>query len=313
MIQYMNITDESAWLEKRNGYVTSTEVAALFGASPWMTAFELWHIKKGNIKRADLSGNNFVTFGKLIEPIIAEMILIENPEWVIEPCKVFAYDDDDKIGSSFDYWVTINGEKGLLEIKSTSYAEYKKSYQDDEAPVHYEIQAQVELEMMPEAKFIMQVAFLSDTRSLKYIKRERDSEMGIAMRQAVREFWAMEQAPQPDYSRDKSVLAKVAPQCNPNRTMDATSNNRVTELAAMYKAEKELENQSKENADKFYAELIDILGDAKYAWTNDYKISVSDVKPNAGKIITADMVGTFTGQRYGYKKLTITETKKKGE
>lgn len=311
MINYMEITDEAAWLEKKRGYVTSTEVAALYGESPYMTAFELWHIKHGNLDAPDLSDDDFVLFGKLVEPVVVQMIQRKKPDWVIEKCNVFAYDDTDKIGSSFDYWVTIDGRKGLLEIKSTSYGEYKRQYEDGEAPVHYEIQAQVELEMMPEAEFIMQVAYLADTRTLKFIPRERDTEMGAAMRKAVREFWEMKTPPDLDYDRDKSVLAKVAPKCDPERQMDATENTRVTELAAMYKAEKELEKQSAKNADKFYTELMELLGNAKYAWTNGHKITVSDVAASEGNKITPDMVGKVIGARSGYKKLTITETKQK--
>ena len=308
--KYFEIKDEQSWLEKRKKYVTSTEVAALFGVSPYMTAFELWHIKRGNIDPVDLSGDNFIRFGKLVEPVIVQMILLENPSWKIEPCTVFAYDDVDGIGSSFDYYIEIDGRKGLLEIKSTSYGEYKRKYDDDEAPVHYEIQSQVELEMMPDAQFVMQVAYLADTRTLKYIPRERDADMGKAMRKAVRDFWAMEKPPEIDYARDKSVLAKVAPKFDENNIMDATQNTRISELAAMYKAEKELEKQSSQNADKFYTELMALLGTARYAWTNDYKITATDVKPNDGYRITQDMVGQAMGARSGYKKLTITEVKK---
>lgn len=311
MPEYMKITDEAEWLEKRKNYVTSTEVAALFGVSPYMTAFELWHVKRGNIQQVDLSNNKFVQFGKLIEPVVVQMIQIENPEWKIEPCRVFAYCDTDRIGSSFDYWVTIDGKRGLMEIKSTSYAEYKKTYEEDESPVHYEIQAQVELEMMPDAEFIVQVAFLADTRSLKYIHRDRDSEMGVAMRGAVRDFWNMKEAPPIDYSRDKSVLSKVATKADPDRQIDATEDSRITELAAMYKSEKEIEKQAGENADKFYTELMFRLGNAKYAWTKEHRISVADVKGSEGIKITDDMVGQVIGAKSGYKKLTITDIKKK--
>lgn len=314
MIQYLEITDEQEWLEKRKGYVTSTEVSCLYGENPYKTFYELWHIKRGLIDEPQLD-SNYVLFGKIVEPAIVEMIKIENPDWIIEPCAVFAYDDDDKIGSSFDYYVTIDGVKGLLEIKSTSYAEYKRQYFEDdngdiEAPIHYEIQAQVELEMMPECKFIMQVAFLADTRSLKYIRRERDKEMAQEMRKAVRDFWNMQEPPEPDYARDKGLIAKLAPSCDPDRVLDATENLEISELAAMYEAEKALEKQSKENADKLYAELMHKLGKAKYAYTNDYRITLSDIKPTDGKLVTEDMLGTYIGARSGFKRITITEMKK---
>jgi predicted phage-related endonuclease len=313
MIQYLEITNEDEWLEKRKGYVTSTEVSSLYGENPYKTFYELWHIKRGLIDEPQLD-SNYVLFGKIVEPAIVEMIKLENPEWVIEPCNVFGYDDTDKIGSSFDYYVTIDGVRGLLEIKSTSYAEYKKQYFEDdngdiEAPIHYEIQAQVELELMPDAAFIMQVAFLADTRTLKYIRRERDAEMAQEMRKAVRDFWAMQSPPEPDYSRDKQLIAKLAPSCDHDRVLDATENMEISELAAMYNAEKTLEKQSKDNADRFYAELMHKLGKAKYAYTNDFRITVSDIKPTAGTLVTEDMLGEYIGARSGFKRITVTQTK----
>lgn len=311
MIQYMEISDEASWLEKRKHYVTSTEVAALYGENPYMTAFKLYHIKRGNIEQADLFGNNFIRFGKLVEPVIAEMIRIENQTWVIEPCNLFAYDDEDRIGSSFDYWVTIDGKRGLLEIKSTSYSEYKRKYKEDEAPVHYEIQAQVELELMPDAAFIVQACFLSDTRSLKYIHRQRDAEMGKAFRRAVREFWAMDEAPPIDYSRDKSILAKVAPLCDQEKTVDFTQDHTATELIAMYKAERDAEALCKKNAEKFYCMVLERMGNARYAWTNFHKVTATDIKEQEGKLITQEMVGTRIGARPAYKRLIITTLKPK--
>ena len=120
----------------------------------------------------------------------------------------------------------------------------------------------------------------------------------------------MKRPPEPDYSRDKQLISKLAPSANPDFILDATEDTRISELAAMYKAEKELEKQSKQNADKFYAELVDKLGKNRYAWTQNHKITCSDVKPNEGKLITDDMVGERLGARDGFKRLTITEIKK---
>ena len=313
--QYLQINDESAWLEKRGKYVTSTEISALYGLNPWMTAFELYHNKHGNIDTS-LDDNNFLRFGRILEQPICEMILIEKPQWKISPMRVFAYDDTDMIGASFDRVVTLeDGRVGLLEIKSISYAKYKEKFiehadDDIEAPENYEVQIQAQMEVIQRYDFCVLAVFILDTRQLKFIFRERDRELGAKLRQAARDFWAMEAAPEPDYARDKSILAKVAPSADPNNTLDATNDTRITELAAMYKAEKELEKQSKANADKFYTELIALLGSARYAWTNHHKITVSDIKPSQGKEITPDMVGEYIGAREGFKRLTISEVKK---
>jgi len=314
--EYFEITDEASWLEKRKGYITSTQISALFGLSTYNTAFELYHISRGNIEQ-EFKENNFMLFGKIIEQPICEMINIEHPDWEIAPFDVFAYDDDDKIGSSFDRIVMIDGKKYLLEIKSISYGEYKKKFtehsaDDIEASPHYECQMATEMELVKDDGFhgVVMAIFILDTREMKYLFRTHDAEMGAALRQSVRDFWALEEQPEPDYAMDKSIIARVCPALNPDLQMDATKNNRITELAAQYKTSKELVKQEDKAADAAYAELLILLKDARYAWTNGHKISVSDIKANEGKPITKDMVGTITGKRNGYKKLTITATKK---
>lgn len=311
--QKMLITDEAAWLEKRKGYVTSTEVSALYGLSKWKTAFELWHNKRGTLPEEKIEGN-FITFGKIMEQPIVEMINIENPEWKIEPFPYFMFDDADKIGSSFDRLVTIQGKTGLLEIKTISYAKFMEDFiehseADIEATPMYEVQMQTELEVAGDYDFIVMAAFIADTRQLKYVFRNRDREVGNEIRAAVREFWSMPEAPEPEWERDKTVIAKVAPFLRKDTQLDATEDTEITELAAQYKASKDLIKQEESAADAAYAKLMMKLGDKNYAWTNTHKISVSDIKANPGKEITEDMVGEIIGIRAGYKRLTITEQK----
>lgn len=313
--QKMLITDEAAWLEKRRAYVTSTEVSALYGLSKWKTAFELWHNKRGTLPEEKIEGN-FITFGKIMEQPIVEMIKIGHPEWLIEPFPYFMYDDTDKIGSSFDRLIHIQGKTGLLEIKTISYAKFMEDFIEHEdgtieATPMYEVQMQTELEVAGDYDFIVMAAFIADTRQLKYIMRQRDREVGNEIRAAVREFWSMPEAPEPEWERDKSVIAKVAPFLKKDSQLDATENTEITELAAQYKASKDLIKQEEEAAAKAKAKLLMALGDKNYAWTNTHKITVSDIKPSEGKLVTTDMVGTYINPRSGYKRLTITEQKGK--
>jgi len=211
----MQITDEQSWLDKRQGYVTSTEVSAIYGLNTYLTHYELWHQKRGLLPVVR-EENNFMLFGKLMEEVVCQMILHEHPEYKIMPMRVFAYDDEDKIGSSFDRVVKIPEKgTGLLEIKTTSYKYWKEEFieTDDniEATPKYEIQAQVELDVLNKYDWILICVFIADTRTLKYIFRERDREMGSEIRKAVKEFWQSTKSPAPDFSRDKSHIAKLMP------------------------------------------------------------------------------------------------------
>lgn len=321
--QFMLIENEAEWLAKKKDYMTSTKIPGLYGLSSYNTAFELYHITRGNVPEANVD-SNFTKFGKLIEQPVCNMIMLEHPTWAISEFPYFAYDDKDKIGSSFDRIILIDGKLYLLEIKSISYAEYKKKFvehavDDIEASPQYEIQMQVELEMVKELQYkvdgelkkisgLVMAIFILDTRQLRYIFRSHDVEMTKELRSAVRSFWELKEAPEPDYARDKTLIARLCPEIDPQNQMDATQNNHVTALAAQYRNSKDIIKQEEEAADAAYAELLTLIGDAKYVWTNGHKISVSDIKPSAGKAITEDMVGTIQGARNGYKRLTITQT-----
>lgn len=312
-IKFLNITNEEEWLAKRKNYVTSTEASALFNCNPYKTYYELWHIKRGIIEEAKVD-NKFIKFGKIIEEPVCQMIQYEHPDWFITPFNVFAYDDYNKMGSSFDRVIHMENKVGLLEVKSISYKQYKKDFiehvdTDIEAPPHYEIQMQVELECAERYDFCLMAIFILDTRELKYIFRGRDEQMGGQIREAINEFWNMSVAPEPDYSRDAGLIARLCPKLDPNKSMDATENAEVCLLAAQYKSSKELIKQEEINAEKSYNKLLVLLGDIRYAWTNEFKITASDVKASEGKVITQEMVGTVTGKRNGYKKLTITGVK----
>lgn len=281
--QLIQITDRDSWLEKRSNYVTSTEASALWGLNPHLTHYEMWHIKRGILPKPADEDNNFMLFGRLMEDTVCQMILHEHNDWKISPMRVFAYDDDDKIGSSFDRVINIPEKgAGLLEIKTTSYKYWKENFIEEdgyiEAVPRYEIQAQVELEVLDRYDWILICVFISDTRTLKYIFRERDKELGNTIRKTVKEFWEATDAPSPDFMHDRSSIAKLMPKLEKGKSMDATENGRITELASMYLAEKQLIKQSEENADKFNAELLMLVKDYNYVWTNNHKITVIDTK-----------------------------------
>ncbi len=73
--------DEQDWLTHRMQDVTSTEVSALFGISPYTTAFELWHRKK-DTTIIKLEENKRMFWGTTLQAAIAEGFAKENG-WTI--------------------------------------------------------------------------------------------------------------------------------------------------------------------------------------------------------------------------------------
>ena len=71
--------DNDRWLECRmhgpDGKIPYTvggsDVAAIFGLSPWTTPLELWMIKKGRMKPPVKANSSQLEMGHLLEPIAA--------------------------------------------------------------------------------------------------------------------------------------------------------------------------------------------------------------------------------------------------
>ena len=81
--EVINTTSEQHWLELRTRDLTSTDVAALFGLSPYKTAFELFHEKRdGQVVK--LKPNERMKWGNRFESAIASSsvsVVIEPSGW----------------------------------------------------------------------------------------------------------------------------------------------------------------------------------------------------------------------------------------
>ena len=286
--QWAKFDTEAAWLEKRKGYVTSTETASLFGIQNEYapSAFELWHIKKGLIDAPNID-NAYTRAGRILEPAICDLILLENPSWKIRDLPLFAFDDTCRMGSSFDREAVIDGKKWILELKTIGYREYKENFveQDDgsiEASQQYEVQLQHQLELAcacPESEYFgaLLAAFIMDTRTLVYVWREHDPEIGQIFRKTIADFWEMEHPPEPDWSADRSLIARLAPKVDPDWELDATDDADLDSWCAAYREAKDGEKAHKEKADESAARIIRRIGKARYIWTKAHRISASTV------------------------------------
>jgi hypothetical protein len=128
----------------RREHVGASEVAALFDASPYLTHFELWHRKRGNIATPDfmadgMPNNERIEAGIRLEPAIIEWAC---DKWGYERRETPLHLSNGKgLGGHPDQLVT-DPERGpgLLEIKTADWLVAKKW--GDEPPLHYLLQAQ---------------------------------------------------------------------------------------------------------------------------------------------------------------------------
>lgn len=141
--------DNDRWLECRmHGpmgdipyTVGGSDVAAIFGVSPWTTPLELWLIKKGRIKPPQKGNANQLQMGHLLEPIAAYWYEQKSGNAVTEDTNLYQHADHPYALANFDRRFTraSDGKQGILECKSCTYHK-AGDWAEDAIPLYYELQ-----------------------------------------------------------------------------------------------------------------------------------------------------------------------------
>ena len=137
------------WLEARmhgpKGTIPYTvggsDVAAIFGVSPWTTPLELWNIKKGRMKPPKKANANQLEMGHLLEPIAAHWYAKKTGNIVTVDTNLYQHADHPYALANFDRRFTraSDGEPGILECKSCTFHK-SDEWADGAIPLYYELQ-----------------------------------------------------------------------------------------------------------------------------------------------------------------------------
>jgi putative phage-type endonuclease len=301
--------DEAHWLEMRKRDVTSTESAALFGMSPYITHYDLWHRKRSGVT-PEFVVTDRMKWGNRLESAIAHGIA-EEQGWKIAPMKDYFRLVGERTGSSFDFVITSLGEPVHLEVKNVDYFSFREGWieHDDgtiEAPEHIEMQVQHQM-MVSGFKRTFIGAFIAGNRGV-VIERERDEAVIAAIRQRIFDFWASVDGgrePSPVMPGDAEAVIRLNQYAKPGKVLDATTDPDITELVRQYKAASVLEKHASEDKEVAKAYLLEAIGDAEKVLLEGWTISASLQAETPGTLITADMVGTSYGGRKGFRALRI--------
>lgn len=314
--EFIEFECEEEWLELRSRDITSTESSALFCMSPYETNFELWHRKRvGGGTNIDFD-NERMQAGRHIEPAIASLVS-ERYGVQVRPMKKYARDNDARMGASFDFEVfgvtddTIadtslrelfnNLGNGILECKNVDGLIFKNRWSTDEAPDHIEIQLQHQLSIAGHKWGC--TAALVGGNSVRIYAREKDDAVGNAIRSRVKRFWASiaaNEEPAPVMPDDANAIIEFHKAAGGD-VFDATEDSDVSGLIALYDYHCSKEKAAAEGKKTARAMILMAVGEADRCIWKGGKLTLTEVKRNKGKEITQDMVGTFIGEREGYR------------
>ena len=314
-VQILAHTTEQAWLEARKQDVTSTESAALFGMSPYLTHFDLWHRKRSGVV-PEFKTNDRMKWGNRLEAAIAHGIA-EEQGWEISPMKDYMRDPDLRLGSSFDFVITSLGEPVHLEIKNVDYLAFRDGWieHDDgsvEAPEHIEMQVQHQMAVSGFKRSFIG-AFVAGNR-YELIERERDEAVIGAIKSMTKLFWeSVEsgQEPNPVMPGDAEAVIRLNQYAKPGKLIDATDDVNIAALVMEYKRLGALEATAKEDKEVVKADLLKAIGDAEKVLLEGWTISAGLQAETPATVITEEMVGTSYGGRKGFRNLRINARKPK--
>lgn len=212
----MTPEDWQAYREKQKG-IGGSDVATILGLNPYKTAFTLWLEKTGQIEPPNLSGNQAIEWGNILEPVIREKFAKETGFEVFENNWVMQHELHDFMVANIDGEVIdpqFKGERGVLEIKTAG--ERMKDQWTDGPPHHYMLQIQHYLAVLDYS--YAYVAVLISGQTFKYFLIERDDYVIHQVIQAENEFMEMVEkniAPEiSGHKADTEYLAGAFPEDN---------------------------------------------------------------------------------------------------
>lgn len=307
--------DKDHWLSLRVQDLTSTEVSALFGLSPYLTEFELWHRKAGRV-HVPIKENERMKWGSRLEASIAQGAA-EDHGWKISHMEAYMRIPELRLGSSFDYRIDESEHgKGLLEIKNVDAIQFARNWieRDDgslEAPEHIELQVQHQLEVA-DVDYAYLVALVGGNTT-KVAFRKRDRQIAAMVRAKAQQFWASIDSntpPKPDFKADSGFITKQL-RGHATEGLVVQADVGLDQLLQRYRALQAAVANAEKEVEAVKAEILMLIGDASKVIAPSGTLSCGLTKGSPGTLITPDLVGTYVGARSGYRSFRFTQAKAK--
>ena len=202
------------WLDYRRKGIGGSDVAAIFGISPFHTGRDIYYEKTGVTSRED-QPDNWVALevGHLLEDLVAQIFSRQTGLPVYQKKKMFFHPDYPFMLADLDYLTTLpDGRTAILEIKTTGYHGRNHWWKDGKeiVPAYYETQARHYMAVMD-----IDVAFFcclygnsEDQVIIRRLDRDPDYEDELIFLE--QDFWYSHVVPNipPPYTENGDLILK---------------------------------------------------------------------------------------------------------
>ncbi len=280
------ITDDAQWRALRHKHIGGSDIAALFGLSPYTTQFALWHEKAGTVPERD-ADNQKTQWGKLIEPLIAQE-LGRTLNWRLERSKTY-WSDGKGLGCTLDFDVFDHQwGPGIVETKVVfDYADYKRDWSDDRAPPNYELQAQHQMLVTGRPWCAIQVWIAQTATMAPALIRKPIADVQAEIVKRVEAFWksiAEKKMPDPTGTEAEwAILKAIWPERAPKKIIES-GDPKLVEAAQLWCWSSEQIPGLQREKDARRVQLLFAAQDAELLRIPGYDVSIKQDKRGAVRL-----------------------------
>lgn len=296
-IERRTIKSRDEWLAWRKPFVTASQVPALFGCHPYLSALKLYLEKSG--VEFEQEENTAMRRGRILEPAVAAAVADDRPHWSIRPAREFFCDPDLRLGATPDFFIDNTIGQGVLQAKTAAPSVFERDWANgSQVPFWIVLQATTEM-MLTDSAFgavaVLCVYPYDITCSVHEIKRHPSAEAKITA--AVVKFWDDVQhgrEPEPDYGRDAALIKILAPrEAIPEKTINLAGNNELPALLKERESLRERMDIEKKQCEEIETRIKFMMRDAAVAnglpdWRITYRTTAFKgytVEPRESRIL----------------------------
>lgn len=144
VFSFADYGSEAEWIRGRERGIGGSDASAVVGMNPYKTNLDLFEEKIGRVIPEDISGKEFVIYGKKAEDHIRELFAMEYPQYKVEhhDFRILKNNEYPFMQASLDGELTDpDGRCGVLEIKTTNILQsMQREKWNDRIPDNYYIQ-----------------------------------------------------------------------------------------------------------------------------------------------------------------------------
>lgn len=213
-VERYRCADRTEWLARRKHDVTASQIGALVGCHPYVSAAELWLEKHGHAP--DPEESPAMRRGRLLEPVALAALMEERPTWEVA-ANGLTYFADRKcsIGCTPDAFA-LDPERqgrGIVQVKSVAPSVFKSTWRDMDgefaAPYWIQLQAITEAELTGCSWAVVVVLVIGFGIDLHVLDVDLKPGAYQHLQRKVKEFMALTAMPDLDYGKDGDLVRRI--------------------------------------------------------------------------------------------------------